>query len=1295
MKQLKQISNALVATLTIIILTIIDFAIIATNVVSYAIGVIKTNSENVEFLTYFINEEGEKVESIEAEIESMYELYIEIAIKNEGYFNGQISLEDENFKFINNTDNEHINEISENTITLKQINAGSTVTIKVGIEAKHIEEISTSYLSNSSLIKLTGTYVNSAGNTEIDGTSTVGVKWYSKENTEAEIETELLTNKIYSVNGENKRIIQVLVKSKITDNNYPVKTSLIEIDVPGGVENLESVNVYSRGTDATNGEGSITSNNYSTNSETGKLLINVQNNEDESGNINWKKNATDNLIVTYVYNENTQIEQHKIDTNIKIELYDGRQIESSSAIDVEENKDGIVDISISENESEIYKGKIYSKEEREYMNATIANINFVEAINEIEIYQNESIYKMGDLEENAVIEFTQTILSKSEVENIIGEEGNIEILDQNDGVVSVITNQTEADENGYIYIDYENGVSNVTIKVSNPLNQGKLQIINKKVIKQSGLSDEELRELTEIKDSVSIAYITETNETNTKETEKEISLKETTTKANIEIGQTNFLTEQTNEDVKIEVTLLADGEDKDLYKNPTVKIIFPSQVEELGAKYKLLYGNGLEIQSGTIYEEQGKKVLEFKLDGTQEQYEGEAVDGTTILVYADVTLDNTQTNAVENIVLNYTNENAVTYADEGTQETQVDITSNSDFIITNDLPYYDIETVGEQEENQILLDTNSEGVNTTVNFKIANNEEVAVSNVQILGKLPTDNSVNNLGVTLISGLNVSGIEEEKIKIYYSNRENPDLDIENLDNGWTQELNLEEAKSFLIVIEQLEQSEGIDVNYEISIPGELSYNQKAQISYSVTYTNTENSETSTINSTILSLMTEVMEETPEEDEEITEPEEDNTEGTDDTETDKEEIIEEDGSSDSLLNDFMNEDMFADEEEEVVEDDSWMYDGVVFEDFGEDGEGEGSNNTNNETGNENDDPIDIEEGTIYISGLVWLDENRDGIRDAGERLLNGISVILINSETNEIVQDSNGTNITATTNSNGEYALVNIPEGNYIVVFEYDTNIYTATTYQTESAGDANNSDAISKTATIDGETRNVAATDTINIGESRTNIDLGLVETNIFDLELKKTVSQIIVTNQSGTKTYNFDSQELAKVEISSKYLSGSVVQIEYKIKITNTGNTAGYAENIVDYKSKDLSFTSNENSGWTQSGNNLYNNSLENELIQPGETKELTLILSKTMTENNTGLVNNTAEIESSYGLNGLTDTDSVNGNQAQGEDDMGSADVIIGLATGALITYIGIVLSTFVIIGVCIYVIKRKKNNI
>ena len=78
------------------------------------------------------------------------------------------------------------------------------------------------------------------------------------------------------------------------------------------------------------------------------------------------------------------------------------------------------------------------------------------------------------------------------------------------------------------------------------------------------------------------------------------------------------------------------------------------------------------------------------------------------------------------------------------------------------------------------------------------------------------------------------------------------------------------------------------------------------------------------------------------------------------------------------------------------------------------------------------------------------------------------------------------------------------------------------------------------------------------------------------------------------------------------------------------------------------------------------------------------------MKENNTGLVNNTAEIAESYNELGLKDKNSTEGNKVKGENDMGSADLIISIRTGQVVTTVLLVISSIIILGVAVYFIKK-----
>ena len=354
-------------------------------------------------------------------------------------------------------------------------------------------------------------------------------------------------------------------------------------------------------------------------------------------------------------------------------------------------------------------------------------------------------------------------------------------------------------------------------------------------------------------------------------------------------------------------------------------------------------------------------------------------------------------------------------------------------------------------------------------------------------------------------------------------------------------------------------------------------------------------------------------------------------------------------------------------------------------------------NEDPGSDNNNDVednDIANGKGIITGVAWFDENSNGQKDAEEQVVSDVKVQLYNTETNNLVKKQDGSILEATTNENGVYVLDHIGNGRYIVIFNYDNSAYGLTVYKAEGVSQTDNSDAMMKEVTIDGVTQEVASTDIIEINEENvSDINVGFIRLQNFDLQLQKFVSRIVIQDSSGSTVREYDDETLARAELDAKRVNGATVLIEYKIRVSNVGEVDGYVRRIADYMPNDLKFSSELNKDWYQTSDGLYNASLANDVIKPGESRELTLILTKDMTENNVGLINNTAEIDESYNELGIADSNSTPGNRVNGENDMGSADVLLGIRTGGAI-YIGGAVAAVVILGVVAFIIIKKRKN-
>ena len=338
---------------------------------------------------------------------------------------------------------------------------------------------------------------------------------------------------------------------------------------------------------------------------------------------------------------------------------------------------------------------------------------------------------------------------------------------------------------------------------------------------------------------------------------------------------------------------------------------------------------------------------------------------------------------------------------------------------------------------------------------------------------------------------------------------------------------------------------------------------------------------------------------------------------------------------------------------------------------------------------------------ITGRAWVDSNQDGRRDDGEELLAGVQVILLNEADNSIATNSStGENQITTTGSDGRYSFSNVANGEYIVVFVYDSGLYSITTYQASGIDDTNNSDAISMRITLNGEQKEAGVTDILRISnDSLRNIDIGLYVSEKFDLRLDKYISKVTLTTPTvGTQATEYDNSKLQRVEVLGRNVNQSSVVVEYKIVVTNEGRIAGYARKLIDYLPDFARFNSELNPDWYMSDTtgNVYNASLANEKIEPGESKEVTLILSMQITDENIGkTLTNTAEIYESYNEQGTPDMDSTAGNGQNTEDDRSEAEIVLSIVTGnAIILYVSIALVVIAILGVGIYEIKKRVLN-
>lgn len=1591
----KRLLKKLISMLTLIVILTADFSLLGSNLISYAAS--NAVTQNIEFSAYFKNETGEKVETKTASIkEENLKLYAEIAVKNEGYFNGTIELQDSNFKIKDNILSNEIASIEGNKINLKQINAGDTAKIELDIEPVIEETISADMLSKASTLKLTGTYMEQTyKGLNVEDSKNVTLNLKIDESAEAELTTDIVTNKVLSINGVNKRVVQLLINSRLTENQYPIKQTTLKINVPQlSQQGPEEVQVLSLGTKATNGDGEKNITNFE--NTNGVVTIELKNEPDENNQISWNKNVYDEIVVTFIYSEDVDASEVETTTNSEITVYNSENTYLAKHIKGIENKElNNMITTQAETGNAIYKGQLYvnvkstEKKNIEYQATTTVQVTNSNIVDKITIHEGPDVFTTANSELAANTKYTKTEINKEKMLAVLGQNGSIQI--KNGQVTQTINKDTQANEDGNIVINYENGLNELEITTTKPENVGMLEIKHTKAITENTLTTAQIKTITGLKIVNTVTGTLGENTVVENSTETILELKETMTKAELTVNKENLSTMIANNELNLGIELITDDVQYDLYKNAKIEIKLPSSVESIS----LNDSNELNAEGFTIdakYNPNTKTII-LTLAGEQTEYTTKATQ-IYLQLNLNVKLSRLAPSKTDKIVMTYTNENASQYdggtTDAGIIEKEIGISSQNGLVaLFGNNMMTDEDTIYGTENIVQNLKNSDSGKNIKFNIDLINNTGSKMSDVKIFGKLPTTGNVvtgEQASNTLTTAL--KNVTAPNATVYYTENADATTDVS---NGWTTNLSsLNNPKLFMIIISELDVESNYSAEYTVQLPNTLEKDRSSLTEYSVIYDTTQEKNAITksrkielVTPTTVNMETNITAEVgndklnngdtvksgevikytatvkntgtntlenvkltagvptgtvvvvPEENYEysgvsyyvelpnvtekvetisslavgetytinyevrvkqdiitgtqisnkaITTCEETTIESTELTNKLEEakirvtvkrmtnpnlsllpnqsyeflafvenlstepvknleiKLINGDLKIINIANSDIGLDIFEIPEKLTIDEipangsiyfavrakvkenvESMSTNAIVTDSEGkmyrsnkisegiaktdakitltspqnkqyiQQGElveyqiivkntgeitetiqvadeiseylevqalyinGECKFQTTNKNQKESytkyisnkiayylnvpkgengeikivakvkdikenfdiktitnkaeaklqGETLDISEEVTHtlkgisieavkniVSGTAWLDSNMNGQKDSEEKVLSEIKIRLYNTETNDYVKDSSGNIIETTTDENGIYTFTRIQNGIYIVLFEYDTTKYEPTTYEKEGVDTAVNSKVIFKNITINGEEKAYAVTDIIKLEDNISNLNIGLKEKLTYDLELNKYISRVTVQTKKGTKTYECGDSTLEKIEIHPKEINGAVVVLEYTIKVKNTGDIAGYVNNIVDYIPSGLTFSSELNSNWYLSNNNLHTKALQNEKINPGEEKEIKLILTKTMTETSTGLINNRAEIYENYNEYGIADIDSIPNNEKKDEDDLGVADVIIGPSTGS--TTIWYVILMMINIGLIFIAVRLMiKNNI
>ena len=234
---------------------------------------------------------------------------------------------------------------------------------------------------------------------------------------------------------------------------------------------------------------------------------------------------------------------------------------------------------------------------------------------------------------------------------------------------------------------------------------------------------------------------------------------------------------------------------------------------------------------------------------------------------------------------------------------------------------------------------------------------------------------------------------------------------------------------------------------------------------------------------------------------------------------------------------------------------------------------------------------------VTGIVWQDDNSDGVVNSGEKRYSGVHVKLQKFDGNNYVD----TGLETTTDSNGVYKFENLHSGKYRVILpnverETDSDKVSQVNGGTgESAKDGdlkqanvnrfNVTEPTVQTYSYGAYKKYSSTTTDVNlgVGEDKADINYGFKE-NIANLSLDKSVANV-TDNGDGTSTVEWD---VTVKNNGNEDIEGAVLTDRTSNDVVGVDSTLGYLKEEMDNVPGEIKATVENNGAITYVGNSYF-----------------------------------------------------------------------------------------------------------
>lgn len=873
----KRILSQLIAVVILIALVLSSFGTTAIAISEE----ITANQENLRTSTRFVEANlafvrGEETfTQMVADVndqELKFRLFLDL--KDAGYLHGgQIEIrnpENLTFEFVEpEKKSELIQSVESQVIKLSQIKGVSETYLEVPIKYIGVDNVNSKYLLNKNEFVLTGEYTNEQGKKfDVSKKVDLVLNWVDKK--EATISNSVSKYIKYEI-GETKGVVlQNLVKVSNKKNNVilPIQKVVAETNLVK-IENQlpKIVNVSVQNAKLLNDDGKIVLDKeiFKWDEAKNLLRIEIENSQNEDGTYSAGSGDLE-FLITSIYEVDAKAAKYQEDMNLQVKQFvltgDSKlneiQKDNKTKIILDKAIGKIVDANETVDVKQIAKGILYVNSRASQLKENIVksrmklDISNTEIVDSILVYENEPQYNNGVKETN--FEYKTLEINKKEFDSVFGE-GYIDIY-SGDKILGRIDNKSEEVNQKYIF-RFTTKASSLVLQTSKPQGEGEVYLDFVRSLGKSRLDINSLKGMKTLETKKSAYVEFGGKRTLLKEMNHKIELVNASSKITVSTNRNELSTIKKNENIEFVIALNNDKLTSDIYGQTVIEMLLPKGIKDFKLKgTNLVHANGLKVQSSKVVKYGQQFVLQIILSGVQNGLStGHLSNGANIVVNTDLVLDEWATSQKTNYQVLFTNTLATNYANPsnwGMTNTFANFKKfgsgiakgSLDFVAPKGVVLIDeYDNFNRNKQNVISIHQGYKEGKLDVltgkriangNIYLLNNSGSEVTNPTILGRLPNKENKNiftgaGLGNTFDTTL-LKGLQSQSglFKVYYSKNPNATNNLKEINNQWVESINIKDAKSYLIVLEdKMPNGKMYKFNYQLEVPENLEHNQKVQ------------------------------------------------------------------------------------------------------------------------------------------------------------------------------------------------------------------------------------------------------------------------------------------------------------------------------------------------------------------------------------------------------------------------------------------------------------------------------------